>query len=206
MSCSVGPRRANLGSPGLHGSSDRPQPCSYRLGPFCVSWLHMIGRGGYYGLVTKDMDRPYCSTCRTPLTVYANAAGEVVLMEHAREGYDDHTPVPVPLSDIVNPLQYCDFCSTEGPQWMFSTSETIVVEATKGRIDDLGVTWLACDTCFILIENKNLEGLLTRVIDTYPHGPLDPATATNYRSLMEPIYVRLFEEMGEVQLNPKGPQ
>lgn len=127
-------------------------------------------------------------------------------MEHARIDQEDHQPTPVMLKDLPNPRQYCDFCSAEGPQWMFSTSEAIVVEVTEGRIDDLEALWLACDVCIALIKEKDLYRLLDRVVDTYAHGPLDPAAAAGFRSLIKPIYVRLFEEMGEVELNPKGPQ
>lgn len=152
------------------------------------------------------MDNLYCSTCRTPLTVYTNAAGEGIGMEHARIDQEDHQPTPVMLKDLPNPRQYCDFCSAEGPQWMIATRREVLVDIAENRVDNLGTTWLACDTCYILVENRNMEALLERIAVTFKADMSDTFAAARIRLLMEPIYVRLFEEMGEVELNPKGPQ
>lgn len=145
-------------------------------------------------------EEPYCSICQTPVMVYTDAAGDVVQLEHARLGFDNHTPVPVPLAEISNPDQLCDFCSAPDPQWMFRSQKEVIVALTEERVDRLGTTWLACDLCAPLVESKNQEVLLYRVMRTF--GGLGNEVAI--RKLLEPVYAHLFEEIGEKEYNSKG--
>lgn len=153
------------------------------------------------------MKDPYCSICRTPVNVYTWLDGMEpwlddmgVEYEHSRPGHDDHQPVLIPLADLPNPLQFCDFCSEEDPQWRFTSTREVELKFTDGRVDRLGRVWLACSGCADLITDRDMERLLTKVIATFEH----PGLGDTIKDLLIPVYTHLFAEVGNKEPNQKG--
>ncbi|GLZ15681.1 hypothetical protein Acsp04_59160 [Actinomadura sp. NBRC 104425] len=88
----------------------------------------------------------------------------------------------------------CDFCGVSGPSWLYCPTldpdDTDVFEVeldtTHLSDDDTAVAvlnmlypWYACDTCSVLVADRNVEQLIARALERTPvpeDGPVDEAT------------------------------
>lgn len=141
----------------------------------------------------------YCRTCRRALETLTKASGDgpVRYLHTLRSdaGRDtSHEPDPVPLAELADPIQCCDFCSTDGVTYIYvcddfatATKEVTAKYITTSdhrnqgyaarvrRIDtgDMltqkwGDTWSACAECARIIENRDLMELVARVQAIFP--------------------------------------
>jgi hypothetical protein len=149
-----------------------------------------------WAAVPPDQIPPYCRTCRRALQRRLSASG-VLDFIHAieqRGGSSDHPADPAPLTEIVDPIIECDFCSAPGATWIYwcadqrtdtqiVTSRTVAlhdyqrrhlaarthsVETSAGPSQMWGERWSACEDCATLIERRDLMGLISRVTDAMP--------------------------------------
>lgn len=64
----------------------------------------------------------------------------------------------------------CDFCANPEPVWTFPT----VPSVTNGRVEGMSVKthqdagWTACEACAIFVEERNILGLVRRVMAASP--------------------------------------
>lgn len=140
----------------------------------------------------------YCRTCRRALDVFQPGDPDRPdSYQHpvkAGRPAPDHAPLPVPLSELADPILECDFCSHEGTAWIytfanFSSGGNDITEIRYGAADYrqrhhaarvravkttpapgrvLGEDWSACDLCAELIEARDVLGLVRRVVDALP--------------------------------------
>lgn len=143
-----------------------------------------------------DAIPPYCRTCRRGLQWRRSPSGIVDFIHAAdlRGDSSDHPADPAPLTEIVDPIIECDFCSAPGAAWIYRcadqrtdtqivTSRTVglhdyrrrhlaarsrSVETTAGPSQMWGERWGACEGCAALIEARDLMGLIWRVTDAMP--------------------------------------
>jgi hypothetical protein len=143
-----------------------------------------------------DAIPPYCRTCRRALQWRRSPSGIADFIHAAEQRGDssDHPADPAPLTEIVDPIIECDFCSAPGAAWIYwcadqrtdtqiVTSRTVGlhdyrrrhhaartrgVETTAGPSQMWGERWSACDGCAALIEARDLMGLIWRVTDAMP--------------------------------------
>jgi hypothetical protein len=139
---------------------------------------------------------PYCRTCRRALQRRLLPSGVVDFIHAAeqRGGTSDHPANPAPLTEIVDPIIECDFCSHPDAVWIYVcadqqtdtrivTSRTVGlhdyqhrhhaartrgVETTAGPAQRWGQRWGACEGCAALIESRDLMRLIARVTDAMP--------------------------------------
>jgi len=146
----------------------------------------------------QAVDEPiYCATCRFALDGHRPPGGMAVRYEHTeatRRLTRDHAPVPLPISQVPNPRQICDCCSTPDPIWVYAsadiqTSQREVVarkvatgdyqrrnRAARTRGVEYGRTydsswgerWAICDGCAALIEAGDLLGLVGQATSGLP--------------------------------------
>jgi hypothetical protein len=159
--------------------------------------------------VSDTNDEPtFCATCRTGLIVYSDeVTGRVVGHKHKAELRDesvDHPAAPVPISQIPDPIQECDFCSMVGVVWIYLSGDyqtqhrrisrryisqskvdkgwaapALRSETEKGPTNNWGDRWGACTACTELIEARDTPKLVTRVVECLPRY----MTSTNARLL-----------------------
>lgn len=139
----------------------------------------------------------YCRRCRRALNVRFNNLGMIVEYLHAAEQRgqpSDHRPEPVPITEILDPIIECDFCSAPEAAWIYRcanqitdarrvTAQVIAVgdyqsqhHAARVRRTDTehaftqawGECWSACDGCADFVEARDLYGLIGRVVEALP--------------------------------------
>jgi hypothetical protein len=148
--------------------------------------------------VSIDDAPTYCRTCRYPLIVRSTLdGGQVVGYVHKQQQRGeavDHEPDPVPMDQVSEPIQECDFCVVESVSWVYRTGQyrtthnhttaryTTVgehrdrgpaaritrVETRKGDDTNWGERWAACDSCAGFIEAHDIPGLVTYVVERLP--------------------------------------
>src|SRR5215831_6559794 len=69
----------------------------------------------------------YCKTCSRALTKMTNSAGEVSYFHDAVTATDDHEIVRVPLSQVENPVMFCDFCGASPPSWSYLADDVHLI-------------------------------------------------------------------------------
>lgn len=139
---------------------------------------------------------PYCRTCRRALIRRVSRGGTVDFIHAAeqRGQRPDHQAAPAPLTEIPDPIIECDFCSAPEAAWVYIcadqrtdtrivTSRTVglrdyhqrhraartrSVETEAGPLQVWGQRWSACQECAVLIEARDLMGLIARVTDSMP--------------------------------------
>lgn len=177
----------------------------------------------------------YCRICRRALTTQFNATGTVTL-RHAQElrgGAVDHSPKPVPVTEMPDPLMECDFCSAPEAAWAYvcadqythvKTVTTKVVDAldyrdrhhaARTRRTDTenaytsmwGQRWSACQGCAALIENRDLYGLISRVTDSLPRKYTSGKRLIRVRGELHGVYSHLFDTLapGRGRITPGQP-
>lgn len=90
---------------------------------------------------------------------------------------------------VGEPVEYepaCDFCAVPDPRWLYYPSfdaeddETFEVELdvtglspddTAGAVLNVLYPWYACDTCSVLVADRNLEALVDRALARTPVPP-----------------------------------
>jgi hypothetical protein len=149
-----------------------------------------------WATVPPEQIPPYCRTCRRALQWRRSPSGVVDFIHAAeqRGGTSDHPADPAPLTEIVDPIIECDFCSASGAAWIYVcadqqtdtrivTSRTVglhdyqrrhhaartrSVETSAGPSQMWGERWGACEGCAALIDSRDLMGLISRVTDAMP--------------------------------------
>jgi hypothetical protein len=138
----------------------------------------------------------YCRTCRRALDTGLSPAGMFDFLHPAeRRGEDvDHQADPAPITEITAPIIDCDFCSAPGAVWIYACADQtsdlrMITSITVGAHDYReqhyaarirsartsagptqlwGERWTACGACAVLIESRDLMGLISRVADAMP--------------------------------------
>ena len=146
--------------------------------------------------VPAEQIPPYCRTCRRALHRRESPNGVVDFLHPAeqRGAPSDHPADPAPVTEIVDPIIDCDFCSAAGAAWIYwcadqrtdtqiVTSRTVglhdyrrrhlaartrSVETTAGPSQLWGERWSACESCATLIESRDLMGLISQVTNAMP--------------------------------------
>ncbi|MGI5169143.1 hypothetical protein ACQEU3_32820 [Spirillospora sp. CA-253888] len=134
----------------------------------------------------------------------ARCGGEVHDVTHNREGaldgvgyrhnrrvepWDHELELAVGEPDAGD--QACDFCGTAGPRWLYyptlDPEDTDIFEVeldtTQLSDDDTAMAvlnmlypWFACDTCSVLVADRNIDLLISRALELTPvaaDGPVD---------------------------------
>ncbi|WP_433530263.1 hypothetical protein ACQPYA_29495 [Micromonospora sp. CA-263727] len=139
----------------------------------------------------------HCRRCRRGLNIRFNDLGVFVGYLHAAEQRgqrSDHQPEPVPVTEILDPIIECDFCSAPEAAWIYRCANRVTdaprVTAQVFAVGDYqarhhaarvrrtetehafsqawGERWSACQGCADLIEASDLYGLIGRVADAMP--------------------------------------
>lgn len=120
----------------------------------------------------------FCAVCGFALHPYARDGEVIAYLHHAAElsGEEnpDHIAIPVSASQLQNPNLKCDFCSSLNPRWVYFTTEfeiKFVNPETHDEFDTSGRSdsgWAACEKCAEYVENRDIPGLVTRVMLTLP--------------------------------------
>lgn len=156
-----------------------------------------IERGALGSISASMPESLYCLRCRRGVNTRVNSLGIVVQYLHAAEQRglrSDHDPEPVPVTEILDPIIECDFCSTPDAAWIYRcanqfsehrrvTERVVGVSdyrsrhgAARARRTDTehaftqawGERWSACGDCAELIEARDLYGLIRCVVDSLP--------------------------------------
>jgi hypothetical protein len=146
--------------------------------------------------VPPEQIPPYCRTCRRALQRRLSPSGVLDFIHAAEQRGEpsDHQADPAPLTEIVNLIIECDFCSAPGAAWVYwcadQRSDTRIVKSRTVALHDYqrrhlaartrrvetsagpsqmwGERWGACEDCAVLIEDRDLMGLISRVTDAMP--------------------------------------
>jgi hypothetical protein len=137
----------------------------------------------------------YCRVCKYALNLYLPTGSSIARLQHAIDPSDGHIPGPVPLAQLPDAIQCCDFCATGIVTFVYVTSEDYIRQETRvvkrwvTRRDQLehgsaarsrrteteeghrhlfGRRHACCPGCAILIEQEDLPRLVTRVVETLP--------------------------------------
>jgi hypothetical protein len=149
-----------------------------------------------WAAVPPEQIPPYCRTCRRALQRRLSPGGvlDVIHAAEQRGETSDHPADPAPITEIVDPIIECDFCSAPDATWIYwcadqrtdtqiVTSRTVAlhdyqrrhlaartrsVETSAGPSQMWGERWSACEGCATLIETRDLLGLIWRVTDAMP--------------------------------------
>jgi hypothetical protein len=150
-----------------------------------------------------------------------------------RGGTSDHPADPAPLTEIVDPIIECDFCSAPDAAWIYwcadqqtdtqiVTSRTVSlhdyqrrhlaartrrVETSAGPSQMWGERWSACESCADLIETRDLMGLISRVTDAMPAKYTRRKKLVQVRGLMHANYSTVFATLrpGRGRITPGTP-
>lgn len=144
------------------------------------------------------IESPYCRTCRRALNALTERDGGPVRYLHGADDtgklITDHEPDPVPVAELPDPIQLCDFCSEEGATQIYlcdnyARTESKVtkkfyaqhemrdqgfaarvrrVETGDSLTRNFNPKWSACPTCSDIIEARDLMGLIARVQEIFP--------------------------------------
>lgn len=165
----------------------------------------------------------YCATCKTALNRFLDREGGSALsyFHSLQNGPVDHEPVPVPLSQLDNPIMRCDFDSAPDPVWLYTAAEQVTeasvvtrskvglrdyqqrhtaarvrsVETAHALTSNLGEGWTACEACAELIEARDLLGLVRRVTEAMPPQMVRGRKLIEKRGELIDMYGRLFDTL-----------
>lgn len=86
-------------------------------------------------------------------------------------GEPDHEPVPVPTAEFLEIEAVCDFCSAHEVKfnYRFVESGYVVQDVAGATVAKGGMSrdWAACSGCARLIDARNINGLVARVVKSY---------------------------------------
>ncbi|RFU38660.1 hypothetical protein DZF91_26500 [Actinomadura logoneensis] len=137
----------------------------------------------------------------------ARCGGEVHDVTHNREGALDTVgyrhnrrvepwdhALELAVGTAAPPDPTCDFCAAPDPSWLYyptldpEATDMFEVELDTTHLsdDDTAVAvlnmlypWLACDTCSVLVADRNIDLLIERALERCPvpdDGPVDEET------------------------------
>ncbi|GAB3160759.1 hypothetical protein GCM10027290_67170 [Micromonospora sonneratiae] len=178
----------------------------------------------------------YCRRCRRGLNIRYNDLGLIVGYLHAAEQrgqQSDHRPEPAPITEILDPIIECDFCSAPEATWIYQcanqvtdarrvTAQVVSVNdyqsqhhAARVRRTDTeyaltqvwGERWTACQGCADLIEARDLYGLIGRVADAMPAKLTRGKRLMRTRGHLHDRYSAVFDTLapGRGQITPGHP-
>lgn len=150
----------------------------------------------------------YCRTCKRSLSTFTPAGGGQLYVHAAelREQSVDHPPDPIPLAELPDAIQQCDFDSAEPALYVYAcdnqfrnidrvaaryvgaadytrrhhAARTRREVMEKGYTQSMGEHWTACAGCAELIEADDLLGLMRRVTEA-----LNPKLTNTRKKLVE---------------------
>jgi hypothetical protein len=130
-----------------------------------------------------------CRTCGLVLNRYVDAATGRQRLLHPLQpdgGDPNHEPDPAP-ADQVDARHRCDFCSDEKILYVYRSDpiETIAITDVEQFVQRYGTDWSACAYCAALVDDRDLDGLHTRVTRTLP--PLKGAQAHALRVMQRAV-------------------
>jgi hypothetical protein len=180
------------------------------------------GRSGAHGGASGDQAL-YCRTCHRPLTPQLRAGSQPVYhhAEQLRGGTVDHPADPVPVTEIAAPVLECDFCSGPDPVWAYLgddqhthakqvTAKVVSagdyrdrhhaararrVETRHAFTSAWGQRWSACQPCAVLVEARDLYGLIGRVVDAMPAKYTRGNRLVRVRGELHGTYSHLFDTL-----------
>ena len=179
----------------------------------------------------------YCRTCTRALQVRRHGdAGPVEYLHAAdlRGDHTDHTPAPVPLAELPDAVQECDFDSATPAVFVYVCDEQVtahsrIAQRIVGQDDYLrrgaaarslrevtehmqthhwGQRWAACEGCAALIEARDLLGLIRRVTDGLPARMLNtPRKLRAVRGELDATYSHVFATLrpGRLRITTGNP-
>lgn len=106
----------------------------------------------------------YCKVCRQALDREINVVTGKTTFKHNKLHEHDHEPDPVPNEEMLYTDSFCDFCSAPGPKWAYHFKANPVTKTESGPYHIWGENWAACEPCAEIIELRNANMLLNRVI------------------------------------------
>ncbi|MBM2623412.1 hypothetical protein JIG36_48750 [Actinoplanes sp. LDG1-06] len=112
-----------------------------------------------------DGDTFACGNCGSPLDVHVELPAGVISFEHPAWKSTDHPPEPVP-ADSVEATYVCDFCTDPRILFVYHTERAVFakVETVNGTVvRNYGTRWSACIECAVLVEPRDLQGLVDRI-------------------------------------------
>ncbi|MFB9238354.1 hypothetical protein ACFFWC_22830 [Plantactinospora siamensis] len=166
----------------------------------------------------------YCRRCRRALNVRFNNQGMILEYLHAAEQRgqrSDHRPEPAPITEIPDPIVECDFCTAPEAAWIYRcanqvtdarriTAQVVAVgdyqsrhHAARVRRTDTehaftqawGEAWSACEGCARCIEDRDLYGLIGRVIESLPAKLTRGRHLTRTRGQLHERYSDVFDTL-----------
>lgn len=127
-----------------------------------------------------------CAVCRSVLDhrrPYGQPDAEGT-WEHSHSyirehGEPDHEPQPVPMGEFTSVNAYCDFCSSHDVAFTYRVAEVSYELGDEDKIiakGEMSRDWAACPGCARLIDARNINGLVARVVASFKrkHGWLPP--------------------------------
>lgn len=145
--------------------------------------------------MTRPADH-YCGDCRYALN--RRRINGVDVFEHTISTPAElvhHKPRPVPLAEFINPNMVCDFCGTPGPSLAYTFVDTTAVfvnDETGDRfMENMGADWSVCTGCAGQVDQRNVNGLIARVVRKYP-AAARPSVSDHLRLLYEPLLTHPF--------------
>lgn len=108
-----------------------------------------------------------CEVCEKQLNRFTTPDHtEMWVHTHIWQRYD-HEPVPVKRPKDTPRVTLCDFCGLEGVNtWVFAGDR---MRSVSGNLNhDYGTNWGACAQCSVLVNDRDLNGLIDRVIRVGP--------------------------------------
>lgn len=185
-------------------------------------------------LTPSDTMNVYCRTCRRALSTHTRL-GEITY-HHAAELRGepcDHTPDPVPLAEVPDPVMVCDYCSDPHPVWIYLCGDQVTeFRAVTGQAVDLGdyrkrhgaarvlrtdtapglasawgQRWTACQACATCIEDRDLYGLIGRVTEVMPAKLTRGKRLVVTRGRLHGTFSAVFDTLlpGRGRITPEAP-
>jgi hypothetical protein len=104
-----------------------------------------------------------CDTCGELLNRFTSGDNEGVWVHPRPYATYDHEPVPraKPRDDFRDTT--CDFCGLKLPPHYRYVGERMRQRAINGGVHDYGTVWTACRECSELIDDGDMDGLLSRL-------------------------------------------
>ncbi|GIJ49766.1 hypothetical protein Val02_66520 [Virgisporangium aliadipatigenens] len=176
----------------------------------------------------------FCRQCRRAVNTYAGMTGVTYLHTiELRGGTADHRPDPAPVTEIADPLIECDFCSASDAAWIYRCADqhtdirTVTtrvvrlgdyrdrhdaararrVETAPGLTQAWGEQWAACAGCGQLVEERDLYGLIRRVVEAMPPKLTRGNRLLRVRGTLHTTYSAVFDTLipGRGRIEPGHP-
>ena len=176
----------------------------------------------------------YCRRCRRAVNTHTGTTGVTYLHAIELRGHTvDHQAEPVPVTDINDPLIECDFCSAANAEWIYRCADqrtdlhtitkrvvgardyrdrhhaarTRRTETEHALTHAWGEQWAACPPCAELIEDRDLYGLIGRVVEALPAKLSRGNRLARIRGQLHDRYATVFDTLapGRGRIEPGHP-